>query len=261
MGRTFSRARVATVALVLSLLAAGCGEQPHPRFEAAPSPSAVLESAAASPSAVPSPAPKPSPSVKPSASPKPVRNGNVLKHGAGTFRTAAGGTGVVGTAGTLRTYHVQVENGITAFDPDSFAAAVDLILADPHSWIASKKWRFKRVTTGTSPNFYIRLATPDTMDRMCGTAGLDTAGIFSCQYGNNVMINLYRWTNGATGFTDLDVYRNMVVNHETGHYLGHGHVFCPGAGRTAPVMQQQTKSLQGCKANPYPYPDGVHYVG
>ncbi|MBV1849715.1 DUF3152 domain-containing protein [Catellatospora tritici] len=259
MGRTFSRARVATVVLVMSLLATGCGDGRQPKFEAAPSASPVLESAVASPSAVPSP--QASPSVKPSASPKPVKNGNVLKHGAGTFRTAAGGTDVIGTAGALRTYYVQVESGITTFDPDGFAAAVDQILADPHSWIASKKWRFKRVSTGVTPNFYIRLATPDTIDRMCGSAGLDTAGIFSCRFGNNVMINLYRWTNGATGFTDLNVYRNMVVNHETGHYLGHDHVFCPGAGRPAPVMQQQTKSLQGCKANPYPYPDGVHYVG
>jgi hypothetical protein len=154
-----------------------------------------------------------------------------------------------------------VEDGIDAFDPDGFAAVVDEVLADERSWIASKRWRFQRVAAGTTPHFYVMLATPGTTDRLCAKAGLQTNGIFSCRYGSNVVINLRRWTNGADGFTDMDVYRNMVINHEVGHFLGHGHVNCPGGGRLAPVMQQQTKSLQGCKPNPYPYPDGVHYVG
>ncbi|MFC7243223.1 DUF3152 domain-containing protein [Catellatospora aurea] len=252
MGRIFT-ARMTTVA-VLALALAGCGtsEQPEqPAFQPAASPQPM---ASAEPSAA-----EPSPSVKPS--PKPTKNAAVLERGEGTFVTAAGSSPVVGDAGTLRRYQVQVEEGITAFDPDGFAAVVEEVLADEHSWIASKKWRFQRVAPGASANFRIMLSTPGTTDRLCAKAGLQTNGIFSCRYGDNVVINLRRWTNGADGFTDMEVYRHMVINHEVGHFLGKGHVNCPGNGKLAPVMQQQTKSLQGCKPNPYPYPDGVHYVG
>jgi hypothetical protein len=46
----------------------------------------------------------------------------------------------------------------------------------------------------------------------------------------------------------------MVIDHETGHWIGFGHSYCSGAGRLAPVMMQQSKGLLGCATNPWPLP-------
>jgi len=34
--------------------------------------------------------------------------------------------------------------------------------------------------------------------------------------------------------------------------FGHGHSWCTGGGRRAPVMMQQTKGVAPCRANPWP---------
>jgi hypothetical protein len=57
-------------------------------------------------------------------------------------------------------------------------------------------------------------------------------------------------TSSWTG--TLPEYRAMVVNHETGHQLGFNHLYCQGTGQLAPVMQQQSISLQGCLFNAWP---------
>jgi len=60
--------------------------------------------------------------------------------------------------------------------------------------------------------------------------------------GSNVIINDDRWSYGSSNLAmGLDDYRAMVVNHETGHWLGFGHRTCPGTGQLAYVMQQQSK--------------------
>ena len=97
----------------------------------------------------------------------------------------------------------------------------------------------------------IRILTPGTTDDRC--LPLKTLGQVSCSIGRNVNLNAVRWTQGVPDYAgDLNGYRTYLVNHEVGHYLGRGHVSCPGQGRPAPVMMQQTKGLKGCARNIWP---------
>jgi hypothetical protein len=178
--------------------------------------------------------------------------------GTGRFVTAPGGSAPVG-AGRIYRYQVVVEEG-AGVPPEQFAAAVERTLAEPRGWTASRKWGFQRVSSGAS-DVTVHLATPATTDRLCDAAGVETRGEVSCRGGRNVVINLRRWLTAVPHYADaLDDYRHMVVNHEMGHFLGHGHVKCGRAGTPAPVMQRQTFGLEGCTRNPWPFPDQRNYV-
>ncbi|HCT75269.1 MAG TPA: hypothetical protein DGG94_11905 [Micromonosporaceae bacterium] len=230
----------AVLALLSCLALAACGTTSAPTFTA--------------PSVVPAPSAVASPSAPLVVAPPPASPSGIFN------QTASGGTGIAGTAGSLKRYCVQVEDGITAFTADEFAAVVDPILANHRSWIAGKKYMFQRVPDCGGAHLRIRLAVPPTVDRFCAPAA-DTQGKYSCRIGTDVFINLDRWASGVPHFPDLSVYRNMVINHEVGHFLGHGHRPCSGKGKLAPVMQRQSASLDGCQLNPYPYPDGSRYLG
>ncbi len=173
---------------------------------------------------------------------------DIPQSGAGTFTVAAGGSAGAGVAPFL-TYTVEVEDG-SGLEADEVAAFVDATLANPRSWIGNGTRGFQRVPT--DGDFRIIIATAATVDRLC--APLRTNGIFSCGRNNTVAINLMRW-HTATSFWPAGIveYRHYVVNHEVGHIIGQPHRSCPGAGQTAPVMQQQTKTLDGCSANGWPY--------
>ena len=177
----------------------------------------------------------------------------------GVYARAPGGTERLGS-GTRMTYRVEVETG-TGQGASAFAAAVDATLANPASWTGQGRWSLQRVST-TNADFVIRLATPATVDKVCATVGLDTRGYVSCLAGNLVMINLDRWLQAVPDYRgDVAGYRQYVINHEVGHQLGYGHQACPGQGRLAPVMQQQTVGLKGCVANGWPYVAGKFVSG
>ncbi|MFC7885582.1 DUF3152 domain-containing protein [Streptomyces sp. NPDC057376] len=181
-----------------------------------------------------------------------VEAGSIPSSGPGTFVTAQGGGDRVGGSGRTLTYVVQVEDGIGIAAPE-VAAEVERILADERGWTADGRTGFRRVSGGTS-DFRVRLATAGTVDDICGQYGLDTGGEVNCNVGQDVMVNLKRWLLATQYYADdVTSYRALIINHEVGHFLGHGHEGCPGAGRPAPVMMQQIKGLHGCRTNVWPY--------
>ncbi|MFJ7772874.1 DUF3152 domain-containing protein [Streptomyces sp. NPDC097107] len=178
--------------------------------------------------------------------------GSIPSSGPGTFATAGGGGDRVGGSGRTLTYVVQVEDGI-GIPARDVATEVERILADERGWTADGEVGFRRVSGGTS-DFRVRLATAETVDDICGQYGLDTGGEVNCNVGQDVMVNLKRWLLATQYYVDdVTSYRALIVNHEVGHFLGHGHEGCPGPGRPAPVMMQQIKGLHGCRTNVWPY--------
>jgi Protein of unknown function (DUF3152) len=222
---------------------------------AQPTPSPSSPSSAAAPTEPPAgvtsnPTAPSTPPTSTAGLPDPGNGGGVEP--TGTFTGAPGGSFVAGT-GPLIVYAVQVENGVP-IAPQDFAAEVDRILADPRGWTADGSRSLQRVEDPALAAFRVVLATPATTDELC--APLRTNGIFSCFNHGVSVINLDRWNLGAEAQSGLPLpeYRNYVVSHEVGHALGFGHVACPAPGWPAPVMMQQTKGIDGCAPNPWPFP-------
>ncbi|UWZ44396.1 DUF3152 domain-containing protein [Dactylosporangium matsuzakiense] len=181
--------------------------------------------------------------------------------GDGTFAYATTDGPVAGGNGALKKYTVAVENG-AGQQADAFAAEVEKTYADPRGWTASGELRLQRVKGQGPADFTVFLATPATSEAMCAAAGLHTDGYSSCRITGKVIINLARWNTAIPDYgAPVADYRTYVVNHETGHELGHGHEACPAPGKPAPVMMQQTYGLKGCVANSWPFVDGQAYTG
>ncbi|MEU7555108.1 DUF3152 domain-containing protein [Streptomyces sp. NPDC044571] len=180
--------------------------------------------------------------------------------GSGVFDTVPGVAPAPGKGKVVR-YRVDVEQGL-GLDPQLFAEAVHRTLNDDRSWGHGGVKTFERVPGGEA-DFVITLASPGTTGVWCAKSGLDTTvDNVSCDSASTdrVMINAFRWAQGSAtyGADQMFAYRQMLINHEVGHRLGHGHVNCQTPGALAPIMQQQTKSLDiggiQCKPNPWVFP-------
>lgn len=155
--------------------------------------------------------------------------------------------------GTVIRYLVEVERGLP-FSATEFAADVHRTLNDARGWGHGGRMRFERVDHGPV-RFRVSLTSPALANEKC--LPLQVEGELSCWQGGRAVVNAERWGHGAATYgRDVASYRRYLINHEVGHALGHGHRSCPGEDRRAPVMVQQTRSLFGCRPNPWPYPDG-----
>lgn len=146
------------------------------------------------------------------------------------------------------TYSVATRGPVTA-SVKEFARLAQQTYDDPRGWRGGGV-TFRRVASGGS--FTLVLSTAEqvpSFSSVCST-------MWSCRVGRYVIINQTRWRSASpawnAGKRSLRDYRHMVVNHETGHWLGLGHPSCPGPGRLAPVMMQQSKGTSGCRFNPFP---------
>jgi hypothetical protein len=181
------------------------------------------------------------------------------KPGTGRFVTAAAAGTSVGH-GTIRRYKVQVEEGADV-SAEAAAHEIEGILADKRGWTADGHDAFQLVASGPY-DFEVKIASPATVDKICGAAQLDTHGEVNCDVGDQVLVNLKRWNTGSPEFDGpVKGYRALIINHEVGHRIGHGHEACPGPGKPAPAMMQQIYGLHGCVANAWPYDSHGTYLG
>ena len=154
------------------------------------------------------------------------------------------------TASPDRTHQYVVSGRQHSGDLEDFARQVAETLAVSRGWSLGGALRFERVAAGG--DFTVWLAADAAVPSFGGAC----TRFYSCRNGRHVVINEARW-RGATPVWNaaggsLRDYRHMVTNHEVGHWLGLGHAACGGSGQPAPVMQQQSKGLNGCAANPWP---------
>ena len=272
----FAAGRWRPVVVVLAfVVAAGVGVAVAVQRPYASAGELVEERLVADPVTLPPTITPPTPSASPTVAPTPTRPtpvlslpGPVPSAGRGSFGYDDRQGAVLGRAGVLHRFRVAVEHG-SGEDVHAFGDAVQRALAGPGSWVDGGQLRLQRVAPGSRYDFTIYLATANTAGRLCRNGGINIRvggrPYTSCRVAGKVVINLDRWRTSVPHLVrarlPLDTYRLYVINHEVGHQLGHHHERCPGVGRPAPVMQQQTLFLNGCTPNPWVYLGGKRYTG
>ena len=148
------------------------------------------------------------------------------------------------------TYSVTTRGHVTA-SMEVFRRQARETYADPRGWRAGGV-EFRRVPRGGS--FTLVLAAARAVPTFSSTC----SATWSCRVGRFVIINQERWKHASPAWNHAGLalrdYRHMVVNHETGHWLGLGHAGRPARGAKAPVMMPQSKGTAGCRLNPWPLP-------
>jgi len=147
------------------------------------------------------------------------------------------------------TYNVETRGPVTA-DLAEFRRQAQETFDDPRGWRAAG---IELRPAARGGDFTLALAVAGAVPGFSSVC----SSMWSCRVGRYVIINQDRWRTASPAWNAagraLRDYRHMVVNHETGHWLGHGHLGCPRPG-PAPVMMQQSKGRGACSFNPWPLP-------
>lgn len=163
-------------------------------------------------------------------------------------------TFVLADASTKVRHYCTAVRGVDASVLPEYRQKLAAVYGDPRGW---NQAGVTLVYAQTGCDYTAWLSAPDAMASFGGVCD----SYYSCRSGADVVVNYDRWKGATDPWNkaggSLEDYRAMVINHETGHWLGFGHRTCPGPGQPAPVMQQQSISLQGCIFNPWPTPAEV----
>ncbi|WP_315216052.1 DUF3152 domain-containing protein [Actinomyces dentalis] len=219
--------------------------------------SATASASALATAASPAPTPTATATAGPTQAPAPRVDEQGFSHsdavGDGTWTVADPVAPSQPGAATVYRYVLRVEGG-TSVDAAAAAVVVENVLNDDRGWRGTEGVSFEQVDDPAAADFTLSIATPTTTDALC--APLETIGMWNCRNGTNVVLNSDRWTYGSPTFSSVDAYHVYEINHEVGHFLGHEHEYCAGAGLTSPVMAQQSRTREGgCTENGWPTRD------
>jgi len=195
------------------------------------------------PTASASATPSQSPSGEPSASAK-----EPDAKSSGKFATASVAVPAMSSSGDLRRYSVRVETSLN-LKVDSVAKQIAGVLNDPRSWTGNGNVRFALVKKAKDADFTITLAASGSAKEICkpGQAG-------TCSAAAEVVIDAASWQSTPDDYAGDAQWQSYLVNHGLGQLMGEAEAKCPKKAEPAPVMMPQAGDLDGCLANPWPYP-------
>lgn len=150
----------------------------------------------------------------------------------------------------VRTY-CTAARGVSTAGLEELTGKLAATYADTRGWNDGGIVAFKHVDSGCQ--YTVWLVAPSQMTSF----GVICDDFYNCQVGSNVVVNNDRWLYATEPWNktgqNLETYRLLIINHETGHRLGfRDNNVCPGAGQPAYVMMQQSIDLKGCAFNVWP---------
>jgi len=207
-----------------------------------PAPSTAAPTATVSPGSSSSGSPSPAPTTSPKAKVPTLK-------ASGEFTTSNVKVDAVSTSGDLRRYSVRVET-TAKLNANAVGRQLAGVLNDPRSWTGSGGVRFALVADPDKADFSIILGAPGTIAKLCKA---DAAG--TCTDAADVLINAALWRVPQGDYTgNPSAWQAYLVNRGMGQLLGENPAECQKKGGPAPVMMPQGADLDGCVANPWPYP-------
>jgi hypothetical protein len=160
---------------------------------------------------------------------------------------------MISAAGSHKHTYCTAVKGVGAAGLDDLAGKLAATYADARGWNDGGTIAFEHVDSGCS--YTVWLSAPQYMTSF----GSICDDYYNCQVGNSVVVNNDRWEKATDPWNKtgraIEEYRSLIIDHETGHRLGfrdNTSTICSQPGELAPVMMQQSMSLNGCEFNPWP---------